>query len=106
MFYETYTRSSCGEEYQASQVGSTLVGHSAGGIDERGDSVGVNGRTNDGRAPAGNSGGSLPGLDELFLAVSCLVSVVCVAEEGAEDSEGGDLVIDDAEGDGRRLDTG
>ena len=66
----------------------------------------MNGRTNDGRAPAGNSGGSLPGLNKLFLAFSCLVSVVCVAEEGAEDSEGGNLVVDDAEGDGRRLDAG
>jgi hypothetical protein len=66
----------------------------------------VDGRANDGRAPAGSSGGRLPRLDELLLAVSCLVSVVCVTEERAEDSQGGDLVVDDAEGDSRRLDGG
>lgn len=100
----TYTWSSGGEEDQASQVGRTLVAHRTGGIDECSNTVGLNSRTNDGRTPASGSGGSLPGLGELLLAVSCLVPMVCVTEERSEDGEGGGLVEDNAEGDSRRLD--
>jgi hypothetical protein len=64
----------------------------------------LNGRANDRRAPAGSSGGSLSGLDELLLAVGCFVSVICIAKERGEDGEGGGLVEDNAEGNSRRLD--
>lgn len=64
----------------------------------------MNGATNERSSPGGGSRCGFLGLDELFLGVGGLGAVVGVAEDGTEDSEGGCVVEDGAEGDGGGLD--
>jgi hypothetical protein len=91
-------------EDQATQVGGSLVAQSAGGVDEGGDTIGLDGGTDDGRTPAGGRGGGLLGLEKLLLAVGGLGSVVGVAEQRGKHAHRRDLVEDDAQGDRRGLD--
>lgn len=102
----TYGRSGAGEEDQGTEVGSTLVGESASGVDERTDTVGLDGRADEGSAPGSGGGGSLLGLEELLLGVGGLGLTVGVAEDGAENGKGDGVVVDRAEGDGGGLNGG
>lgn len=84
---KTYTWGSRGKEDQASQVGSTLVAEGSGGINQSGNTVGLDGRANERGTPAGSSGGSLSGLEEFLLAVGGLGTLVCISEQRSEDGE-------------------
>lgn len=99
----TYRRSRAGHEDQRSEVGSTLVAEGSGGVDQSTNTVGLDGRADEGGSPSSSSGGSLLGLDELLLGVSSLGAVVGVTENGTEDSQGSGVVEDRAERDGRGL---
>ena len=103
-FDATYGRSRAGEEDQAAEVGGALVGESASGVDEGTDTVGLDGRADEGGTPGSGGGGSLLRLEELLLGVGGLSLAVGVAEDRAEDSEGDGVVVDGAERDGRWLD--
>ena len=75
MFMEygmTYGRSSGSEEDQRAEVSSTLVGESAGSVDEITNTVRLNGRADDGATPRSGGGGGLLRLEELFRAVGGL----------------------------------
>ena len=100
---ETYGGSGAGHEDQRSEVGGALVRQSSGGVDEGTDSVGLHGGSDDGCTPGGRRRGGLLGLDEFLGGVGALGTVVRVAENGAENGEGGGVVEERAEGDGRRL---
>jgi hypothetical protein len=63
----------------------------------------LNGATNERGSPSGGSRCGFLGLDELLLGVGGLGTVVGVAEDGAENSKGGSVVENRAEGDGRGL---
>jgi hypothetical protein len=96
---DAYGRSGGGEEDQRSEVGGALVGESASGVDEGTDTVGLDGRADEGSTPGSGGGGSLLGLEELLLGVGGLGLAVGVAEDGAEDGKGDGVVVDGAEGD-------
>ena len=100
---KTYRGSSRGEEDQRTEVGGALVGKGTGSVDQSTDTVGLDTRADEGRAPRGGGGGGLLGVEELLLAVGSLSAAVGFAEDGAEDSEGDGVVESSAEGDGRRL---
>ena len=104
MGIETYGWCTAGEEDQGPQVGGTLVAQGTSGIDQGSDTVALDGRTDEGRAPGRGGRGSFLGLEELLLGVGGLGAVVGVTKERRKDSEGGSMVEDGAEGDGRRLD--
>jgi hypothetical protein len=106
MDFETYRWCRAGEEDQATEVCGALVAECAGGVDERTHTVGLDGRADEGSAPCGGGGGSLLGLEELFLGVGGLGLAVGLAEERAKDGEGCGMVEDGAERDGGRLDRG
>jgi hypothetical protein len=102
----TYRRSRRGEEDESTEVGSTLVGESAGGVDQGTDTVGLDGGTDEGASPGGGGTGSLLGLGELLGGVGALGLAVHVTEDGAEDGERGNVGEDGTEGDSRGLDRG
>ena len=93
----TYGRSSGSEEDQRAEVSSTLVGESAGSVDESTNTVRLNGRADDGATPRSGGGGSL-------LGVGLLCAAVGVTKNGAENGKGDSVVEGRAEGDGRGLD--
>ena len=64
----------------------------------------MNGATDERSSPGGGGGSGFLGLNKLLLGVGGLGTVVSVAKDGAEDSEGGSMVENGAEGDGRGLD--
>lgn len=99
MFGKTYGRSRAGEEDQAAEVGGALVGESAGGVDEGTNTVGLDGRADEGSTPGGGGRGSLLGLEELLLGVGGLGLTVGVTEDGAKHGKGDGVVVDGAEGD-------
>ena len=101
---QTYRRRIGGEEDQATEICSTFVAQSTGGIDQSSDTISLNTGTDDGRTPAGGSSGSLLGLEKFLLAVGGLGAVVGVTKQRCENTNTGDLVEDDAEGDRGRLD--
>ena len=84
----TYTWASGSAEDQRAEVGGTFVAQGAGGIEERGNTVGLETRSNDGRAPACSSSSCLAGLEEFLLAVSSLSSVVGVTKQRCENGSG------------------
>lgn len=107
MFMEygmTYGRSSGSEEDQRAEVSSTLVGESAGSVDESTNTVRLNGRADDGATPRSGGGGSLLGVEVLLLGVGLLCAAVGVTKNGAENGKGDSVVEGRAEGDGRGLD--
>jgi hypothetical protein len=99
----TYGRSSGGSEDQSTEVSGALVGKGTGSVDQSTNTVGLDTRADEGRAPRGSGGGGLLGVEELLLAVGSLGAAVRVTEDGAEDSEGDGVVEGSAEGNGRRL---
>lgn len=64
----------------------------------------MDGRSHNAATPAGGSGGSLLGLEELLLAVGGLGAVIGVTKERGQYSCRADLVEDDAQSNRRRLD--
>lgn len=102
----THRRRRASKENQRPQVRSPLVAQGARSIDERANTVRLQRGADDRGSPCGGGRGGLLGLDELFLGVCGLGAVVGVAEDGAEDCEGGGVVEDRAEGDGGGLDGG
>ena len=100
----TYGRSRGGEEDQRAEVGSALVGESAGSVDESTNTVGLDGGADEGSAPGGGGRGGLLRLEELLLGVGGLSLAVGVAEDRAEDGKGDGVVVDGAEGDRGGLD--
>ena len=96
----TYRWSRASKEDQATQVRRALVAERAGGIDERADAIGLDGRADERCAPRGARRSSLPRLEEFFLGVGGLGLAVGLAEDGAQDGEGGGVVEDGAERDG------
>lgn len=99
-----YSRGSGGHEDERSKVSSALVAKSASSVDESTNTVGLDTRADEGRAPGGSGGGSLSGLEELLLGVCGLGAVVGLTEERSHHGEGSDMAEDGAEGDGRGLD--
>jgi len=94
------------EEDQGAEVGSTLVGESTGSVDEGADTVGLDGRTDNGATPRGSSGGGLLRVEELLLGVGLLRPAVGVSEDGAQDCERDGVVEGCAESNCRGLDGG
>lgn len=95
-----------GGEDEAAEVGSALVAQGAGGVDQGADTVGLQGRADEGGAPGDGGGRGLLGLDKLLLGVGGLGAVVGLAEEGREDGELNAVVEEGAEGNSRGLDGG
>jgi len=93
-----------GQEDQGAEVCGALVAEGPGGIDERTNTVRLEGAADEGGAPRRGGRGRLLRADELFLGVGRLGAVVSVAKDGAQDGKGGDVVEGGAQGDGRRLD--
>lgn len=100
----TYRWSRRGSEDQSTEVCSALVGESASGLEQSSNTVGLEGRAGEGSSPGSASRGGLLGLEELLRRVGGLGLAVGFAEDRAEDGEGGDVVKDSAERDGRWLD--
>lgn len=88
---KTYTRSGASEEDQCAKVRSALVAQSAGGVDQRSNTVSLHGASNQRAAPGGGSTGGFLGLDKLLLRVGRLGTVVGVTEDWGEDAEGGSV---------------
>ena len=76
----TYTWSSGSHEDQGTEVSGTLIAESTGGIDEGGNTVGLDTRSDERCTPAGGSGGSFTRLEELLAAVGGLGAMVGVTE--------------------------
>ena len=100
----THARSSSSSEDETTEVGSALVAQSTGSVDESADTVRLHGRADERGSPGGADGSGLLGLEELLLRVGLLRLAVGLAKDGAEDGEGGGVVEDGAERDGRGLD--
>ena len=101
---KTYRWSRRSHEHQRSKVSSTLVAQGSSSVQKSANTVRLDGRADNASSPCGGCGSGLLGLDKLLLAVGGLGAVVGVAEDWAEDGEGGGVVEDRAEGDGRWLD--
>jgi len=102
----TYRWRSRSEEDQRAEVGSALVCEGTGSVNESTDTVGLNGRADDGAPPRCSSSGSLLAVEVLLLRIGLLCAAVRVAKYRAEDSEGDSVVEGRAEGNGRGLDRG
>ena len=100
----THRRSRASHEHQSAQVRRTLVAQRARGIEQRTDTVRLDGRADERSAPGGAGVGGLLGLEELLLGVGGLGLAVGLAEDGAEDGERGGVVEDGADRDGGGLD--
>lgn len=95
-----------GGEDESTEVGGALVGESACGVDQGTNTVGLEGRTDEGGTPGGGSRRGFPRLEELLLGVGRLGLLPGLAEERGEDAELEGVVEDGAEGDGGRLNSG
>lgn len=100
----TYRWCSASHEDYATKIGSTLVRESSGSVDQSTDTIRLNGRADNGRAPNRGGRSGFPRLDELFTRVRPHGSVVGVTEERGHDGQRGGMSEDGAERDGRRLD--
>jgi hypothetical protein len=100
---KTYRWRVCSSEDQTTQVCSSLVGQSTSSVDQGSDTICLDGRTGNRRAPASSRSCGLLGLEEFLLAVRGLSTVVGITEERGQDGGGGGLVEDDAEGNRRGL---
>lgn len=96
---KTHTWRRASEEDQAAQVRCALVAERAGRVDQSSHAVRLYGAADEGRAPGRSGAGGLLGLEELFLRIRGLGALVGIAEDGAQDGEGGGVVEDCAEGD-------
>lgn len=101
---QTYGRSGGSEEDEGSEVSSAGVGEGAGRVDQSTNTVGLDGRADQGATPRGGGGGSLLGVEVLLLGVGLLGAAVGIAEDGAEDSQGDSVVEGRAKSDGRGFD--
>lgn len=84
----TYAWTSRSAEDQRAEVGGTFVAQSASSVEESGNTICLETRANNGRAPASSGSSCLARLEELLLAVGSLSSVVGVTEERREDGSG------------------
>jgi hypothetical protein len=100
---KTYARSRASKEDQRSKVGSSLVCQGTGSIDEGSNTISLESASDDRATPSSNSTAGLLGLNELFLCVGGLSTVVGVTEDRGEDAERGSVSEDCAKGDSRRL---
>lgn len=95
----SYRWSRASKEDQSTHVRSALIAQRAGGIKQSADAVGLDGRADKRCTPCCAGGGGLLRFEELFLGVGGLGLAVGLAEEWAEDGEGGGVVEDGAERD-------
>lgn len=102
---ETYTRSRTGKKDQTPQIRSALVGQRAGRVNQRADTVRLQGAPDRRASPSGDCARRLLGLDEFLLRVGGLRAVVDIPEDGGQDSERGSVSEHGAQGDGRGLDS-
>ncbi len=100
----TYAGRGAGHEDQTTEIAGTGVGQGAGSVHQRADAISLNGGADEGRAPGGSSTRGFLGLEELLLGIRGLGAVVGLTENGGENGEGGGVVENGADGDGRRLD--
>lgn len=103
MWGKTYARSRASKENQRSEVGSPLVCQGTGSINKSSNTVGLEGASDDRAAPGSDSAAGLLGLEEFFLCVGCLRTVVGVTKDGGKDAERGSVSEDCAKGDSRGL---
>ena len=96
----TYRWSRAGKEDQAAEVRGALVAQRASGIDERTNTISLDSRSDERCTPRDARRGGLLRLEEFFLGVGGLGLAVGLAENGAQDGEGGGVVEDGAERDG------
>lgn len=102
----TYTGSRGSEEDETTEVSSALVAQSTSSVNQSTNTVALQGGTDERGTPGERSTAGLLGADELLLGVGKLSALVCLAEDGSEDSELDAVVEGRAEGDGRGLDRG
>lgn len=102
----TYRWRRASQEDQGAQVGGALVAEGAGGVDEGTNTVRLECAASERSTPCGGSRRSLLGAQKFLLGVGGLGAVVGFAKDRAKDGEGGDVVEDGAEGDGRGLNGG
>lgn len=98
-----YAWSGAGEEDQAAEVGGALVAEGSGGIDQSSDAIGLNGTADKGGSPGSGSAGGLLGLEELFLGVGGLSTVVRVTEDRAKDRKRDSVAVDSTKSNRTRL---
>lgn len=91
---KTYARSRTSKEDQRSEVGGSLVCQGAGSINEGSNTISLESASDERAAPGSNSTAGLLGLDEFFLCVGGLSTVVGVTEDGGENAEGSSVSKD------------
>ena len=100
---ETYAGGRASEEDQGTEVSRALVAEGTSGIDQSSNTISLDSGTDDGRTPRGSGSCGFLALEELFLGVCGLSTVVGVTEKRSEDCKGCSVVEDGSEGDSRRL---
>lgn len=103
---ETYTWSGSSKEDECPEVCSTLVAQGTGGINQGCNTVGLDGATSERASPSCGSTCGLLGLEEFFLGVGSLGAVVCITKDWGQNSQGGSVGKDGAQGDSGGLDRG
>lgn len=81
----TYAGSRSSEEDERAEVSSALVGQGAGSVDEGTNTVGLEGRADEGSTPGDGGTLGLLGASELLLGVGSLGALVGLAEDGGQD---------------------
>lgn len=99
----TYARCGARQEDKSTKIGSALVAQGTGGDHESTNTVGLSNATDNGGTPCCGGTGGLLGLDELFLGVGGLGTMVGVSEERAKDGERCGVGEDGTGSDGRGL---
>lgn len=105
-YIDTYSWGGRCKEDESTEVGGSLVRESAGSVDQRTDTVRLDGRANEGSTPGSAGRGSLLGLEELLSRVGGLCAAVGVAKEWAEDGKRCSVVEDGTKRNGGWLDGG
>lgn len=100
----TYRRSRRSSKNKSTKVRRALVAQSARSLNQSTNTISLEGGAHERSAPGGADSRGLLGLEELLRGVGGLCAAVGLAEDGAEDGEGCDVVEGGAEGDGRWLD--
>ena len=95
---EAYAWCRASHEDQTAQISRSLVAQGTRSVDQRSDTIGLDGAPDQRRAPSGGGTGSLLRLEEFLLRVGGLGAVVGVTEDRGEDGERGGVVENCAKG--------